>query len=115
MQVGDSDKLGATKKYDRKEVGSKPSTWVTRLVAQIDQFDAKVRTDALKIVASLPSNTPSGNQKRFARTPRAHPGIYYCAAPLPGRFRISPVSAPRPFGVSFERARYYETLPHTTK
>jgi hypothetical protein len=47
VQVGDSDKLGATKKYDRKEVGSKPSAWVTRLVAQVDQFDAKVRPQRL--------------------------------------------------------------------
>lgn len=49
VQVGDSDKLGATKKYDRKEVGSKPSAWVTRLVAQVDQFDAKVRAVLLLI------------------------------------------------------------------
>ena len=40
--MGDSDKLGATRKYDRKEVASNPSGWVTRLVAQVDQFATKV-------------------------------------------------------------------------
>ncbi|KAK3270668.1 hypothetical protein CYMTET_20948, partial [Cymbomonas tetramitiformis] len=42
-EIGDSEKLGATKKYDRREVGMQHSKWVDRLLGEFRQFGMKLK------------------------------------------------------------------------